>query len=276
MASSRSDPWSPRSRGIPSGLPLPLAPCDAKVIFPIPEITAVTDSFSPLRARYVAAQLSGDRQEALRLVMDEGISAGIAVPDVVLHVLQPAQYEIGRLWEENRISVAQEHLATAVTQLVLAHLYPHLPRAARRGLTVIVATVEGELHDMGARVTADFLEMAGYDVRYLGASVPADHLVAMIAEQRPHLLALSTTLPTHLPMLERTVGIVCAATDGALPILLGGRASAAAAEREWPGCNVASCANVHDMIETAARLTRPADAPGERPSPHRRAAGSAA
>lgn len=208
--------------------------------------------------------------------MEEGIAAGVSVPDLVLKVLQQAQYEIGRLWEENRISVAQEHLATAITQLVLAHLYPHLPRDPRRGLTALVATVEGELHDMGARVTADFLEMAGYDVRYLGASVPADHLVSMIDEMRPDLLALSTTIPTHLPMLERTVLRVCEATHGELPVLLGGRAFADVPGIDWQGGNVVNCTDVADMIRTAERVTKPSDARGAGHPAHRSAAGSTA
>jgi methanogenic corrinoid protein MtbC1 len=231
---------------------------------------------SVLRTRYLAAQLAGDRQEALRLVMKEGISAGIAVPDLVLQVIQPAQYEIGRLWQENRISVAQEHLGTAISQLVLAHLYPHLPRERRRGRTALVATVEGELHDMGARVTADFLEMAGYDVRYLGASVPADHLVAMIEQERPHLLALSTTIPTHLPMVRRTVDRVCEATKGELPILLGGRAFTQVSTADWQASNVSTCATVGEMIDVAERMMKPSGAPGDGSSPHRRAAGSSA
>ena len=232
--------------------------------------------YNALRTRYLAAQLVGDRQGALRLVMEEGIAAGVTVPDLVLQVIQPAQYEIGRLWQENRISVAQEHLATAVSQLVLAHLYPHLPREARRGRTALVATVEGELHDMGARVTADFLEMAGYDVRYLGASVPADHLVAMIEETKPHLLALSTTIPTHLPMVRRTVDRVCEATKGQLPILLGGRAFAQVNGADWKSANVSTCATVGEMIDLAERMTPPSGAAGDGSSPHPRAAGSSA
>ena len=249
------------------------------VIFPSsPQagLTSSDDRFTDLRSRYLAAQLAGDRQEALRLVMEEGIGAGVTMPEIVLQVLQPAQYEIGRLWEENRISVAQEHLGTAITQLVLAHLYPHLPRDPRRNRTALVATVEGELHDMGARVTADFLEMAGYDVRYLGASVPADHLVSMIAEEKPDLLALSTTIPTHLPMLERTVARVCEATGGELPILLGGRAFANVPGVDWQGGNVVNCGDVADMIRTAGRMTQASAAPGQPPIAHRDAAGSAA
>ena len=209
-----------------------------------------------LRARYLNAQLAGDRREALRVALDDGVDAGIAAPRIVLEIIQPAQHEIGRLWQENRISVAQEHLATAISQLVLAHLYPRLPREARRGKSALLACVEGELHAMGARVTADFLEMEGYDVHYLGASVPTDSLVEMVTEQRPDLLALSVSIPTHLGALREAVDRVCDATGGELPILLGGRALAAVEGTDWGSGKVVSCSCVDEMLGEAARLTK--------------------
>jgi methanogenic corrinoid protein MtbC1 len=161
-----------------------------------------SNGFSALQARYLAAQLAGDRREALRLLVDEGLLRGIALQDIHLKVIQPAQYEIGRLWQENRISVAQEHLATAISQLALSHLYRHLPRDPSNGKIVMVSCVEGELHEVGARMASDFLEMAGFDVRFLGANVPTSHLVHMLREQKPDLLALSVTMTYHLPALR--------------------------------------------------------------------------
>jgi hypothetical protein len=124
-----------------------------------------------LRDRYVQAQLHGDRGAALAVVQ-EALAAAVTVPEVHLEILQAAQYEIGRLWERNAISIATEHQATAISQLALAVLYDRLPRGPHNGKRVILACVEGELHDMGVRVAADFLEMGGFEVRLLGASVP--------------------------------------------------------------------------------------------------------
>ena len=62
----------------------------------------------PLRARYVTAQLAGDRQEALRLMREEGLARGIDAPRLALDVIMPAQQEIGRLWQENAITVSSE------------------------------------------------------------------------------------------------------------------------------------------------------------------------
>lgn len=175
-----------------------------------------------LAGRYLVAQLRGDRQEALRLVEREALDGGMAVPDIHISVIQAAQYEIGRLWQENTISVAQEHVATAISQLVLAYLYPRLPRAAKTGKKVLVACAEGELHDMGARVCADFLEMSGYEVRFLGASVPADNLAAEVGRERPHVIALSTAMIFHEPALRESIREVRRVAGRRVPILVGG------------------------------------------------------
>jgi methanogenic corrinoid protein MtbC1 len=185
--------------------------------------SSISDNLSALTQRYLAAQLAGDRREALRLLVDEGLLRGIPLQDIHLKVIQPAQYEIGRLWQENRISVAQEHLATAISQLALSHLYRHLPRDPSNGKVVMLACVEGELHEVGARVASDFLEMAGFDVRFLGANVPTSHLVRMVRDQTPHLLALSVTMTYHLPALRTALEQVRAAAPK-LPIAVGGLA----------------------------------------------------
>lgn len=182
-----------------------------------------SEDLALLLRRYLAAQLAGDRQEALRLLVEEGLMRGVPLPDIHLQIIQPAQYEIGRLWEEGHISIAQEHQATAITQLALAHLYRHLPREAPNGKVVMVSCVEGELHEVGANMASDFLEMAGFDVRFLGANLPTTLLVRHVLERPPDLLVLSITMPYHLPALRAAVEQVHAILPR-LPLAAGGRA----------------------------------------------------
>ncbi len=177
-----------------------------------------------LRDRYLAAQLAGDRREALRLVLEEGLRAGATVAELQLAVIQEAQREIGRLWQENRISIAQEHMATAISHVVLAHLYDRAPRADTNGKKVLVACVEGELHDLPARLAADALDLAGFEVRYLGASVPVHALLSMIDQVKPDLVALSVTMAFNAAALREAVARVRAHTGGRLPIAVGGNA----------------------------------------------------
>lgn len=150
-----------------------------------------------LRDRYLQAQLAGDRREAVRLLLDDGLGAGLPVDDV-REVVRGAQERIGDLWQANEISVAQEHMATAISQLALSHLYERQPGAVSNGHSVLVACVEGEQHEFPARLAADALDLAGYDVRYLGADVPTESALEMVSRQEPDAVVLSFALAAHL------------------------------------------------------------------------------
>jgi MerR family transcriptional regulator, light-induced transcriptional regulator len=179
--------------------------------------------FSQLTERFVAAQLAGDRGAALRVVIDDGIGRGARVIDLQARVISAAQREIGRLWQHNRITVADEHRATGISQIVMARLVELARPAVRNGTSIAVACVEGEHHDFPARLVADYLEHAGFDVRYYGADLPTDHLIRELASHRPDALALSVTMTPNVPALRAAVARV-RADQPMLPILVGGHA----------------------------------------------------
>ena len=91
------------------------------------------------------------------------------------------------------------------------------------GRKVLVACVPGELHEFPARLLADSLDMAGYDVRFLGADVPLPDLLDEIARENPDLLALSVTMVFNLRSLRDTLKSV-RAQHPALTIAAGGLA----------------------------------------------------
>lgn len=188
-----------------------------------------TNRWARIFERYVAALLAGERQAVLDVIVEEGIGRGATIPELYLHVIQPALYLIGQLWEEERIGVAEEHLATDLSRHVLAHLHPFLPCEPRNGTPTVVASVEGETHDLGARVIADFLEMGGFDVRYVGANVPTQSLIALVHERKPRLLALSVTCAAHLPALRDTVIAVREIAGNRIVVAVGGQALAGVA-----------------------------------------------
>lgn len=174
--------------------------------------------------RYLQAQLSGNRREALRLVVEDGLSRGLSCFE--LHrLIQRAQVEIGRLWQEDRITIAQEHMATAISQVVLSHIYQYAEVLPTNGKKVLVACVENELHEFPARLVADALDLSGFEVRYLGASVPTHHLLGMIDVESPDLLVLSATMAFHVPQLRDAVRRVREHRPGLL-IAVGGSACA--------------------------------------------------
>jgi methanogenic corrinoid protein MtbC1 len=180
-------------------------------------------SLVALADRYLQALLSRDRDEASRLV-SEALAAGTPLADLYTGVFRPSQRELGRLWQVDRVSIAQEHYCTAATQMIMSRLYAGVFSAPRRGTQLLAATVTGNLHELGIRMVVDLFELAGWDTVYLGAQTPEVIQAAVIA-RRPPIVALSAALPMHLPAVERVVRALRAepACAGTL-ITVGGRA----------------------------------------------------
>jgi len=173
-----------------------------------------------LRQRYVDALVAGDLASAERLIEDSGTD----VRTLYLEVLQPALYEIGRRWEEAEISVAQEHLATATTQSLMARLAERFDGdAPRRGRRVLVACAEGELHSIGVRMVADFLDADGWDVLFVGALSPPTAVAELAAAQGVDVVALSAALAQRVPEIVRAVDAL-RALEKAPVIAVGGQA----------------------------------------------------
>jgi MerR family transcriptional regulator, light-induced transcriptional regulator len=158
----------------------------------------------PLAQEYLELVLAGRRQQASRLIL-EAVEAGTSVREVYLDVFQPVLREVGRLWEAKQVSIAQEHLCSAVTQLIMSQLYPRVFSAERRGWVMVATCLGGELHEIGVRMVADFFEMAGWDSYYLGANTPEDAVVDEVRRVGAHLLCVSITIPSHLPSAERLI-----------------------------------------------------------------------
>jgi MerR family transcriptional regulator, light-induced transcriptional regulator len=183
----------------------------------------MTAALGGLRDRYLAAQLAGNRREALRLLVEDGLGGGASVLDLQTSVIQAAQDELGRLWQHNHVTIAQEHMASAISQLGLATLFERAAPTSPLGKKIILACVAGEHHDLPARLVADFLDLAGFDMRYLGADVPDDDLVRMIEAEQPDLIGLSVTMSFNVPALRTAVGRSRAIADR--PICIGGHAT---------------------------------------------------
>ena len=176
------------------------------------------------QAAYFEAIRTGDRRRAFAVVA-EARTSGLGMSALYLHVLQPSMREIGRLWQVNEISVAEEHLATAITQMVMARAVVEaadLVVPATRSL--IAACAETERHDVGLRMVCDLLEQEGWDVAYLGATVPRESLAGLVRERRPHAVILSASITSHLPQLQGMIESVREAAGDTAPfIMVGGR-----------------------------------------------------
>ena len=145
----------------------------------------------------------------------------LGVPDFLETVAAPTLEEIGQGWTDRSVSVAQEHMATAVFRRVLGWMLGvyQTTGAAHR---LVVATPPGERHELGALMAAVSAAAEGWNVTYLGPDLPVEELLAAIGQTRAEAMALSLVQPGD----ERGVLSVLREIQAGLPprvaLLLGG------------------------------------------------------
>jgi len=178
--------------------------------------------FDEIAEKFKNKLLQGQRQEASSLIM-KAVKKGMDVRDIYIHVFQRSLYEVGRLWQLNQVSIAQEHFFTAATQMIMSQLYPYIFSSDKNGKRMVAASVDKNMHDIGIRMVADFFEMNGWDTYYLGGNSPADVIIQAVGENRPHLLALSVTTSQHIEQASKTIEKIREMAEfSGLKIILGG------------------------------------------------------
>jgi methanogenic corrinoid protein MtbC1 len=187
-------------------------------------------------------------EDAERAALD----AGLAPSDVHVQVVAPAMRTIGDLWARDEITVADEHLATAITYRalnVISAAGGAAPQPTRA--RIMLAALEEERHAVGLQMVTDTLVAAGYDVMALGADVPLDALLAAIARYAPAVLGLSVTMPAG-PRLPDTLARI-REVDPKLPILVGGAGARDARNLDATAGFVADAGAAVGAVETALR-----------------------
>jgi MerR family transcriptional regulator, light-induced transcriptional regulator len=179
---------------------------------------------------YLDAVRAADAPGAFRIAAG-ALASGMTIPELYQRVIAPAMHEVGELWSKGALTVADEHLATALTHRVLAALRPPVwvgvGGESDSGIAkgrVMLAAVEGEQHVLGLRMAADVLEDAGFETIYLGADVPVGALLQALDSLSPDLLALSATMPELGPELDQVAAAV-GRTHPRLGLLIGGQAA---------------------------------------------------
>ncbi|SFF90826.1 Methanogenic corrinoid protein MtbC1 [Halobacillus alkaliphilus] len=123
-------------------------------------------------------------------------------------IITPAMYYIGELWEQNKITVADEHLATAICDFSLSRLESELKPIKGKHQTnykALLFGVEDEQHYIGLKMVADTFKEQGWRVRYLGPNLSMEHSMSQIEKFRPDVIGLSAALSYRLPVLKKVL-----------------------------------------------------------------------
>jgi MerR family transcriptional regulator, light-induced transcriptional regulator len=174
-----------------------------------------------LQSQYLAALQAGSGRLADQVVQ-RGLIAHLPVNDIYMNVFQPTAYDVGRLWQHNEFSVAQEHLATAIIERQMGDLHYLFSPAKTKFKTLVIGSVDKEFHRIGARMVADFFEQDGWTVYYLGAAVPTATFVDMAREVKADLIGVSAQMVFNLPAITEFDQALESRGMGGLPLMIGG------------------------------------------------------
>lgn len=200
-----------------------------------------------LVSTFLDLALLGQSRDAVAITL-ELLDAGVPEDEVIGDLLAAAQRQVGEGWQQNLLSVADEHLATGAAESALHALAAATPAPAETGL-VVVACAEGDWHAVAAHMIAEQLRARGVPVAFLGASTPADHVASFVARHRPAALAVSCNLPLFYSGVAR---LADAAHASGVPVLAGGRALRAGGARAGRLGADGSADDVNDAVATLA------------------------
>jgi methylmalonyl-CoA mutase cobalamin-binding domain/chain len=150
------------------------------------------------------ALIVADRDLALAAVqrlVDTGTD-----PTVILESgMAVAMFDLGEMWKRGEVFLPEVVASAEVFKQCNAIVEPILlasKAADDRGALVLMATVKGDLHDLGKNMVGAMLRTSGFEVHDMGKDVAADRIIASIRELNPRIVGLSALLTTTVPYQE--------------------------------------------------------------------------
>jgi MerR family transcriptional regulator, light-induced transcriptional regulator len=171
---------------------------------------------------YFNSLIKGSKHECVA-ILNQLESKNVPVEIIYTQLFQRSLYQVGEYWEMNKISVATEHMATAITENLMIRLQPQLFSTERTGKKAVIACVANEHHQVGAKMVADIFEMNGWDGYFIGANTPFTELIRFLEGKNPDLIGLSLSIYYNLPELKKTISKIRQHFPDR-PVMVGGQA----------------------------------------------------
>ena len=114
----------------------------------------------------------------------------------------PAMKYVGELWENNEITVADEHLATGTCDFVLSRLFPWQEEQSSNDKKAMFLCPEGERHYLGLKMVSSLFVESGWSVRFFGPDLPLESALKAAEKWQPDVIGLSIAIVYHLPHLQ--------------------------------------------------------------------------
>jgi 5-methyltetrahydrofolate--homocysteine methyltransferase len=159
-----------------------------------------------IRERLALAVIEGDREGIVSLV-ESALGEGLSPIDVSNEGLLPGLEEVGRRFAKNQVFLPQVMLSAETMHAAFARLKLEMKGTAVRSLgKILMATVEGDIHDIGKNIVCTLLENHGFEVIDLGKNVPAGRIIEQARALEVDAVGLSALMTTTLSQMQTTIG----------------------------------------------------------------------
>jgi 5-methyltetrahydrofolate--homocysteine methyltransferase len=157
-------------------------------------------------------------------LVQQALDQGLAPANILHDGLIPAMAEVGARFERNEFYVPEMLLAARAMKGGLSLLKPRLLESKIEPVgKVVLATVKGDLHDIGKNLVGIMLEGAGFQVIDLGVDAPPEKFVAIVQDQQPDILAMSALLTTTMLSMQLTIeALKAAGLRDLVKVMIGG------------------------------------------------------
>ncbi len=161
----------------------------------------------PLLTRYLQPLLAGRRAECFNLI-EGALSTGKPAEALITDVVWPAMAQVDRLFRDDRINTAIEHMAARINRTVADQLQAHLPRSLNNGRKALLLCADEPREELGAQMVGDLFQADGWEVFFLGGGVPDDEVLSLVGQTRPDVLVIFGTLPQGTPAVRGLITLL--------------------------------------------------------------------
>lgn len=170
-----------------------------------------------------------NKYECVKYVKELLDEKKITIPDLYEKIIGPSLKNVGCKLDDKNICVWQEHVRSAIIKTVIENCYTYVVEEADKNIDiekgkVVVLCPEGEYHDIGARMIADFFLILGYEAIFVGSDTPREDFLAAIEYIKPKYAVISVTNYYNLVAAKEAIENIKNNTTEEVKIIVGGSA----------------------------------------------------
>ncbi|TYQ18411.1 UNVERIFIED_CONTAM: methanogenic corrinoid protein MtbC1 [Acetivibrio alkalicellulosi] len=171
-----------------------------------------------------------DKESCVKYALDLLEKKTVNIVELYTKILEPSLNNIGCEVGKENLCIWKEHVRSSIIRTIIECSFPYvlkerdLNNTLKKNLTAIVICPDGEYHEIGARIIADFFTLCGYNTIFVGGSTPKNEFLSVVNTIRPHYVAISVTNYYNLVSAKKTIELLREKVNTDVKIVVGGQA----------------------------------------------------